>query len=69
MSFFDFNQPAGMHMNPESRWIILAEPIPWDDPELMYAELFKSKTGIFRQLSIKREKPLSIEKSMFRGFF
>ena len=43
--FFDFNQPAGMHMNPENRWIILAESIPWDDLELMYADLFKSKTG------------------------
>lgn len=45
ISFFDFNQPAGMHMNPENRWIILAESIPWDDLELMYADLFKSKTG------------------------
>lgn len=32
-------------MNPENRWIILAESIPWDDLELMYADLFKSKTG------------------------
>ena len=43
--FFDFNQPAGMHMNPENRWIVMAESIPWDDLELMYADLFKSKTG------------------------
>lgn len=26
-------------MNPENRWILLAESIPWDDLELMYADL------------------------------
>ncbi len=29
-SFLDFNQPLGMHMNPENRWVRLAEQIPWD---------------------------------------
>ena len=27
-SFFDFNQPLGMHMNPKNRWIRLADRIP-----------------------------------------
>ena len=29
-SFLDFNQPMGLHMNPENRWIKLADRIPWD---------------------------------------
>ena len=44
-SFFDFNQPLGMHMNPENRWIRLAELIPWDEYEEKYASRFKSDTG------------------------
>ncbi len=44
-SFFDFNQPLGMHMNPKNRWIRLADRIPWDVFEEKYAELFPSSTG------------------------
>lgn len=44
-SFFDFNQPLGMHMNPKNRWIDLANRIPWDVFEAKYAELFPSGTG------------------------
>lgn len=44
-SFFDFNQPLGMHMNPKNRWIDLAHRIPWDVFEAKYAELFPSGTG------------------------
>ena len=44
-SFFDFNQPLGMHMNPENRWIRLAELIPWDEYEEKYASRFMSDTG------------------------
>ena len=29
-SFLDFNQPMGLHMNPENRWIKMADMIPWD---------------------------------------
>ena len=29
-SFLDFNQPMGLHMNPDNRWIKLADRIPWD---------------------------------------
>lgn len=39
-SFLDFNQPLGMHMNPENRWVRLAEQIPWDIFESKYADLF-----------------------------
>lgn len=26
----DFNQPMGLHMNPENRWGKMADMIPWD---------------------------------------
>lgn len=44
-SFLDFNQPLGLHMNPDNRWIRMADLIPWDELEDKYASLFKSKTG------------------------
>lgn len=28
--FIDFNQPMGLKMNPENRWIKKAETIPWE---------------------------------------
>ena len=33
-SFLDFNQPMGLHMNPDNRWIKLADRIPWDEFEV-----------------------------------
>ena len=44
-SFLDFNQPLGLHMNPDNRWIKLAERIPWEEFEGKYAKLFPSDTG------------------------
>ena len=44
-SFLDFNQPMGLHMNPDNRWIKLADRIPWDQFEVKYAKLFPSDTG------------------------
>ena len=41
----DFNQPFGMKLNPENRWVKKAELIPWDEIEDRYAELFPSRTG------------------------
>ena len=46
MSCTDFNQPQGLQMNPENRWIKKAEMIPWDTIEKEYAKLFPSKTQI-----------------------
>src|SRR5699024_9713619 len=37
--------PLGMKMNPENRWIRLADSIPWDELEKKYADLFPSDTG------------------------
>ena len=44
-SFLDFNQPMGLHMNPDNRWVKMADSIPWDEFETKYAGLFPSGTG------------------------
>ena len=44
-SFLDFNQPMGLHMNPDNRWIKMADRVPWDEFEVKYAGLFPSPTG------------------------
>lgn len=44
-SFLDFNQPMGLHMNPNNRWIKMADSVPWEVFEKKYARLFKTKTG------------------------
>ena len=45
-SLSDFNQPMGMEMNPENRWVKKAAMIPWDEIEDRYAELFPSEVGM-----------------------
>ena len=45
-SLSDFNQPIGLKMNPENRWVKKADLSPWDEIEDRYASLFPSKTGI-----------------------
>ncbi len=42
----DFNQPVGLKMNPENRWVKKSATIPWDAIEEKYAGLFPSKTGM-----------------------
>ena len=32
-------------MNPDNRWVRLADRIPWDEFEVKYAKLFPSDTG------------------------
>ncbi len=44
-SFQDFNQPLGLTMNPENRWIKTAGLIPWEQFEENYAAMFPSNTG------------------------
>ena len=41
----DFNQPMGLKLNPENKWIKKAEMIPWSRIEDKYATLFESTTG------------------------
>ena len=45
-SLTDFNQPVGLKMNPENRWVKKAATIPWNEIEERYAKLFPSKTGM-----------------------
>lgn len=45
MTFEDFNQPIGMHMNSANRWVKKAELISWDEIETEYAKLFKGFKG------------------------
>lgn len=44
-NFLSFNQPLGLHMNPNNRWIKMADAIPWDIFENKYSRLFKGKNG------------------------
>ena len=45
-AFSNFNQPLGLQLNPENRWIKKAETIPWNAIEERYAELFPSNRGV-----------------------
>ncbi|KMO85359.1 transposase, partial [Megasphaera cerevisiae DSM 20462] len=45
LSFEDFNQPLGLHMDPNNRWIKKAAFIPWDLVEKKYKKLFKGFKG------------------------
>lgn len=42
----DFNQPIGLKMNPENRWVKKSATIPWKEIEERYASLFPSGTGM-----------------------
>lgn len=46
LAFSNFNQPLGLQLNPENRWIKKAETIPWNLIEERYAELFPSNRGV-----------------------
>ena len=45
-SFSDFNQPLGMEMSSENRWVKKATLIPWNEIEDRYASLFSSEVGM-----------------------
>jgi len=45
LAFEDFDQPLGLTMNPQNRWVKKAEMIPWSELEQDYAKLFKNKKG------------------------
>jgi hypothetical protein len=45
LSFEDFNQPLGLKMNPNNRWIKKSELMPWAQLEDEYAQLFESDLG------------------------
>ena len=41
----DFNQPMGLKLDPENKWIKKVEIIPWNRIEDKYATLFERTTG------------------------
>ncbi len=41
-----FDQPVGLNMTANNRWVKLAAIIPWDEIEEYYANLFPSNTGM-----------------------
>jgi transposase, IS5 family len=45
VSVFEFQMPWGGHLNPENRWIKLAEIIPWQEIEEQYASKFNTFKG------------------------
>ncbi len=45
ISLTDFQQPLGMKLQEDNRWLKRAKLIPWKQLELRYAALFPSNTG------------------------
>jgi hypothetical protein len=45
LTIYDFDQPLGLTMNPENRWVKKAASIPWSVIEDKYAALFNSDRG------------------------
>ncbi len=44
-SFLDFNQTMGLHMNPDNRWIKMADRIPCDEFEMKYNDTSTEDTN------------------------
>lgn len=45
ISLSDFQQPMGMRLREDNRWVKKAQRIPWKKIEERYADMFPSKTG------------------------
>ena len=45
ISLSDFQQPMGMCLREDNRWVKKAQLLPWDKIEAKYADLFPSATG------------------------
>ena len=45
ISLSDFQQPMGMQLREDNRWVKKAQMIPWNKIEAKYADLFPSETG------------------------
>ena len=45
ISIFDFNQPGGLQLSSDNRWVQLADSLEWSKYEELNAEQFPSKTG------------------------
>jgi hypothetical protein len=63
-SLTDFNQPMGLKLNPENKWIKKVEMIPWSRIEDKYAFIIlQSLLEIYSVLILKPHKTL-----VFKGF-
>jgi hypothetical protein len=45
ISLFEFGQKAGLHLNPDNRWVKMAHLIDWDDLEEEYKSLYCPDNG------------------------
>jgi hypothetical protein len=45
ISFDDFDQPFGLPLDPNNRWVLKASLVPWDDVEKEYSKRFPAKDG------------------------
>ena len=45
LSIEQFHSPFGGKLDPNNRWVLLANVIPWEPLESLYAPLFNAKTG------------------------
>jgi hypothetical protein len=45
INFDDFNQPLGLELDPNNRWVKKSKIIPWDEIESDYSSLFPSHEG------------------------
>lgn len=53
-SFLDFDQPMGLHMNPNNRWIKMADTIPWDEYEKNTGAFSKARLEMLQNHSVWR---------------
>lgn len=42
-NFLSFNQPIGLHMNPQNKWVKMADAVPWEVFEIKYVGQFQKK--------------------------
>ena len=70
LTFFDFDTPLGLELDPKNRYVLKADTMPWDEIEEEYAEEFiESKNGnvalparlMVGALYIKTERGISDE--------
>ena len=52
ITFGDFNQPLGMKMNENNRWVKKAKMIPWDKIEEKYAKLSEHRNILQKRIII-----------------
>ena len=68
-SFLDFNQPLGLHMNPDNRWIKLADRIPWDTfAKSRKRTAKKIRSALRRQLGYVKRDLGYLEQFMSDGY-